>query len=408
MISPENISISEYTYQLPDERIALHPLPQRDESKLLIWKQGQIKEDTFKNISQYIPTESLLVFNNSKVIQARIRFEKSTGSTIEIFCLEPAGDFSDYDLVMQQQGTCNWKCFIGGIAKWKSDALEKSVFIDGKPIHLRASIVEKLNDAYIVSFEWTPADISFAELLLAVGDIPLPPYIKRATDISDLGRYQTVYAQHEGSVAAPTAGLHFTKGILDQLKHKNIHQAQVTLHVGAGTFKPVKSATMGEHEMHSEWIDVDIQTIQSIIQNKGLTVAIGTTSLRTLESLYWLGVKSIHSPTTEDLRLLQWDAYHLSAHKIERDVALQALLSWMQLRGKTRLFTTTQLLITPGYTFKIVKALITNFHQPQSTLLLLVAAAIGEDWRKCYDYALQNDFRFLSYGDASLIFMAES
>lgn len=408
MPSPKNISITDYTYQLPDERIALHPLPERDQSKLLVWKNGIIHEDHFKNIVDYSPSESLLVFNNSKVINARIRFEKTTGSVIEIFCLEPAGDFTDYGLVMQQNTQCLWKCFIGGVAKWKTDFLIKNCTINGKSVELKARIVEKLNDAYIVAFEWTPSSVSFAELLMAVGEIPLPPYIKRTIETADHGRYQTVYAKHDGSVAAPTAGLHFTPSILHHLKNKNITQAQVTLHVGAGTFKPVKSATMGEHEMHSEWIDVDLNTIESILLNKGLTIAVGTTSLRTLESLYWLGVKCIIDSKSENLSLLQWDAYLLAEHNVDRETALNALLNWMQLHNKNRIFTTTQLLIAPGYQFRIAKALVTNFHQPQSTLLLLVAAAIGDEWKKCYDYALANDFRFLSYGDASLIFMAES
>jgi S-adenosylmethionine:tRNA ribosyltransferase-isomerase len=265
-----------------------------------------------------------------------------------------------------------------------------------------------LSEGFIVKFEWNDETISFAEILDKTGDVPLPPYIKRSTELADTSRYQTVYAQHDGSVAAPTAGLHFTEQILAQLKDHQIYQAFLTLHVGAGTFKPVKAETMQAHEMHSEWIDVDIQTIQKIINQKELIIAVGTTSLRTLESLYWLGVKSLLNPDIESLMLHQWDAYELQAKDISKNEALEGLINWMNKKGLTRIFTTTQLLITPGYSFKIVKAMVTNFHQPKSTLLLLVAAAIGLKWKSCYEYALENEYRFLSYGDANLLFMAES
>jgi len=407
-LSPKNISINDFDYDLPNERIALFPLENRDQSKLLIFKDEEIKEDRFENISTHIPKESLLVFNNSKVINARIVFEKSTGSKIEIFCLEPAGETHEYASVMAEKGSSIWKCFVGGVSKWKIEFLEKSVFINDKEIVFKAKIISNLSEGFIVKFEWNDETISFAEVLDKTGDVPLPPYIKRSTELTDTSRYQTVYAQLDGSVAAPTAGLHFTEQILAQLNQHQIHQAFVTLHVGAGTFKPVKSETMQAHEMHSEWVDVDINTIQKIIDQKELIIAVGTTSLRTLESLYWLGVKSILNPDIEMLDIQQWDAYELPANEISKEAALTALLAWMNKKGVSRIFTTTQLLITPGYQFKIVKAMVTNFHQPKSTLLLLVAAAIGLKWKTCYEYALENGFRFLSYGDANLLFMVES
>ena len=406
--SPKNISINDFDYDLPNERIALFPLENRDQSKLLIFKDDQITEDRFENILTHIPKESLLVFNNSKVINARIVFEKSTGSKIEIFCLEPAGDTHEYASVMAEKGSSIWKCFIGGVSKWKTEYLEKVVIINDQEIVFRAKIMSNLSEGFVVKFDWNDQSISFAEVLDKTGDVPLPPYIKRSTELTDTSRYQTVYAQHDGSVAAPTAGLHFTEQILAQLNQYQIHQAFVTLHVGAGTFKPVKSETMQEHEMHSEWIDVDINTIQKIVDQKKLIIAVGTTSLRTLESLYWLGVKSFLNPDIEMLDIQQWDAYELQAKEISKEEALTALLVWMSKKGVSRIFTTTQLLITPSYTFKIVKAIVTNFHQPKSTLLLLVSAAIGPKWKACYEFALKNDYRFLSYGDANLLFMAES
>jgi S-adenosylmethionine:tRNA ribosyltransferase-isomerase len=309
---------------------------------------------------------------------------------------------------MAEKGSSIWKCFVGGVSKWKTEFLEKSVFINGIEIVFKAKIISNLSEGFIVKFEWNDNSISFAEILDKTGDVPIPPYIKRSTELADTSRYQTVYAQHNGSVAAPTAGLHFTEQILAQLNQHQIHQAFVTLHVGAGTFKPVKSITMQAHEMHAEWIDVDIQTIQKIINQKELIIAVGTTSLRTLESLFWLGVKSLLNPDIELLDIQQWDAYEVQANEISKNVALNALINWMNKKGLTRIFTTTQLLITPGYSFKIVKAMVTNFHQPKSTLLLLVAAAIGQKWETCYEFALENDFRFLSYGDANLLFMAES
>ncbi len=410
MTNPQQISISDYNYELPDVRIALRPLDKRDESKLLIYKKGEITEDTFSNIVNHLPENLLLIFNNSKVINARLRFEKSTGSKIEIFCLEPTGDINEYSTVMNQRGLSKWKCFIGGVAKWKEDFLTKELSDGENKIVLKAKIIGTLTDAYEVEFSWEPTTLSFAEILDLAGDVPLPPYIKRLAENEDVSRYQTIYAESEGSVAAPTAGLHFTQNIFSAFENKNIKKVNVTLHVGAGTFKPVKAEVMKDHEMHTEWIDVDEATIMQIKNQREDVFAVGTTSLRTIETLYWLGVKSILNPDAEKIEIHQWDVYdeNINQQHITVEASLTSLLKWMEKKKINRIFTQTQLLITPGYTFKIAKGLITNFHQPQSTLLLLVAAAIGDDWKKCYQYAMENEFRFLSYGDANLLFMAGS
>lgn len=401
MIDPKKISILDYTYDLPAERIALHPLAERDASKLLVYENGEIKEDIYKNIAEYLPAESLLIFNNTKVIKARIRFQKSSGGVIEIFCLEPF--LADYTSALSSTKKTTWKCMIGGISKWKAGTL----CLELMGFELRAKLVEKLADAYLVEFSWD-GDKSFAEVLELAGDIPLPPYIKRNTEEADIERYQTIYAKDEGSVAAPTAGLHFTPGIFTKFTAKNIVTGFVTLHVGAGTFKPVKAATMQDHEMHAEWIDVDAAMIENLVdQMDKMIVAVGTTSLRTLESLYWMGVKTKLDPAIENLQITQWEVYEepLKNTGLPAREALSALLKWMKKNNRDRLFTQSQILIAPGYRFKIAKAIVTNFHQPQSTLLLLVAAAIGDNWKKNYDYAMQHDFRFLSYGDGSLLFI---
>jgi len=405
MTDPKNISILDYTYDLPAERIALHPLAARDASKLLVYSKGNIRQDIYKNIATHLPAESLLIFNNTKVIRARIRFQKSSGGMIEIFCLEPYETISEYSQVMNKRSNVTWKCMIGGVSKWKEGDLDLSF---GAGAVLNARLKEKLADAYIVEFYWTPADLSFAEVLEQCGDIPLPPYIKRNTEAADTARYQTIYARDEGSVAAPTAGLHFTDGIFNSFAEKNIKKAFVTLHVGAGTFKPVKAARMQEHEMHAEWIDVEQEIIEYLLAqlNKPI-VAVGTTSLRTLESLYWMGVKTSLQPDLKQLAINQWEVYDtpLVNANISAKAALQALLQWMKTNKQQHIFTQSQILIAPGYTFRMANAIITNFHQPQSTLLLLVAAAIGEDWRKLYMHAMEHEFRFLSYGDGSLLFI---
>ncbi len=405
---PKNLSIQNFTYHLPDEKIALHPLQQRDDSKLLIYKNGTIQQDVYKNIHEHLPQNSLLIFNNTKVIQARILFTKPTGGIIEIFCLEPYEAINDYASIMSKKEKVKWKCMIGGASKWKEGDLEKQFAKGNGQWAIKVKLIEKLSDAYVVEFSWAPVELSFAEILEECGNIPLPPYIKRKPEAEDKERYQTIYAQYKGSVAAPTAGLHFTATIFSSLQTKNITTGFVTLHVGAGTFKPVKAAIMQEHEMHAEWIDVTIETIENLIKNlSNNVVAVGTTSLRTMESLYWLGVKVLLHPSLQQLQITQWEVYEkLSGNEnITAQEALQALINWLQKNNLDKLFTQTQILIAPGYQFKIAKAIITNFHQPQSTLLLLVASAVGDDWRKIYDYALENDFRFLSYGDGSLLFI---
>lgn len=410
MMHPKEIAILDYTYLLPNERIAAFPLKERDDSKLLVYKNGNILEDRYRNIATHLPEKSLLIFNNTKVIQARILFQKPTGGVIEIFCLEPYEAVNEYSSIMAKKESVRWKCLIGGAGKWKEGNLTKPIQIDKQTYKISATLVEKLPDAYVVELSWQPGHLSFAEIIDQAGDTPLPPYIKRKPEEEDKHRYQTIYAQHDGSVAAPTAGLHFTPAIFANLANKQISNTYVTLHVGAGTFKPVKAAAMEGHEMHAEWIDVKADTIQLLIENidNGI-IATGTTSLRTLESLYWMGVKTILSPaiTIADLPIRQWDVYEpgLADSNIPATNTLTALLNWMKKNGLHNLIVQTQILIAPGYIYRIPVAIITNFHQPQSTLLLLVAAAIGEDWRKVYAYALANDFRFLSYGDGSLLYL---
>lgn len=410
MTIPQHIAISDYTYILPEEKIALYPLSERDASKILVYEKGMIREDIYKNIHSYLPENGFLVFNNTKVIKARMRFQKSTGSSIEIFCLEPHETINDYSIVMQQKEKVQWKCMIGGVSKWKEKVLTKRISLKGEELVLQAMLIEKNTDAYIVQFSWRPSHFSFAEIIESAGDIPLPPYIKRENETTDEQRYQTIYAQDEGSVAAPTAGLHFSKEIFSQLAKKNIQSNFITLHVGAGTFKPVKAATMAEHEMHGEWMEVTIGFIEDLLFNlNNPVIAVGTTATRTLESLYWMGVKVFYQPFISTVQLQQWEVYEepLINNKIGNAEALSALMLWMKKNDITKLFAKTHLLIVPGYRFKIVKAIVTNFHQPQSTLLLLVATATGKNWEKIYTYALQNDFRFLSYGDGSLLFIDE-
>ena len=425
MTNPRNISIQDYTYSLPEEKIAKYPLAKRDDSKLLVYNNGEITEDIYKNIANQLPDNSLLIFNNTKVVEARLLFQKPTGGVIEIFCLEPHEQYADITTAMLQKEKVLWQCLVGGASKWKSgQVLEKRIQHEGKEIILSTNYVEKRIGSFIIELSWTPSSLSFAEVLHFAGAIPLPPYIKREVEEADHVRYQTVYAEFDGSVAAPTAGLHFTDSIFEQLEKKNIQKDFVTLHVGAGTFKPVKSETMEEHDMHAEWINVSKETISTILNNLDKNIiAVGTTSLRTIESLYWIGrrteLRSVQdlpelrsviglSEQSSDCHVSQWEAYELLEGNITATEALQSLVKWMDENKLERLVTKTQILIAPGYQFKIIKGLITNFHQPQSTLLLLVAALIGEDWKTIYNYALQNDFRFLSYGDGSLLWRNES
>jgi S-adenosylmethionine:tRNA ribosyltransferase-isomerase len=404
---PKNLHIKDFTYHLPDEKIAKYPLPQRDESKLLIYHNGIIEKDIYYNLEKHLHENALLVFNNTKVVEARILFQKTSGSSIEIFCLEPANEYADITTAMLQKEKVYWKCLVGGAKKWKEESLSKTIDVDAISIILTAKKIEKFSDYFLIEFNWNDASLSFAEVLHAAGLMPLPPYLNRTAEESDKERYQTIYARYDGSVAAPTAGLHFTERLFKKLAAKNIQKDFVTLHVGAGTFKPVKAATIAEHEMHTEFIDVRIELIQNLIAHLGkIIVAVGTTSLRTIESLYWLGVKTILQPSIsiDDLQVYQWDAYDIDATSITVKQALESLIRWMKQHTTARLVTKTQIIIAPGYKLKVAQALITNFHQPQSTLLLLVAAIIGNDWKKVYNYALENNFRFLSYGDGCLLY----
>jgi S-adenosylmethionine:tRNA ribosyltransferase-isomerase len=408
-MDPKKIAIADYSYNLPDEKIASYPLQERDASKLLVYQNGLITEDIYRNIADHIPSNSLLVFNNTKVIEARLLFQKPTGGIIEIFCLEPHEQYPDVLSAMQQTKTAEWKCLIGGASKWKAgQILEKKIKKHDEEIILHAKFISKQKDDFIIQLSWLPENMIFAEVLHAAGAIPLPPYIKRAAEEKDAERYQTVYAHHDGSVAAPTAGLHFTEKIFQDLAAKNIEHEFVTLHVGAGTFKPVNTEIIEHHEMHAEYIQVSIAALHHLLNacDKNI-IAVGTTSLRTLETLYWLGVKTIIDPAINihDLQLSQWEVYEINKKNIAVKEALQALINWMGQQHSDILFTKTQMIITPGYEIKMAKALVTNFHQPQSTLLLLVAAMAGDDWKKIYQHALQNDFRFLSYGDGSLIWL---
>jgi S-adenosylmethionine:tRNA ribosyltransferase-isomerase len=410
---PKNISILDYTYELPEEKIALFPMPERQDAKILVYKEGTLQEDQYKNIAQYLPANSLLVFNDTRVIQARILFQKATGGVIEIFCLEPHETINEYSLLMAQKERIRWKCLIGGASKWKEGDLVKNFTVQGEPAELRAQLIEKTTDAYVVELFWKPAHLSFAEIIEQAGDTPLPPYIKRKASLVDKERYQTIYAKQDGSVAAPTAGLHFTPSIFSTLAAKNIKTEYVTLHVGAGTFKPVKAALLQDHPMHAEWLDVSSQTIHQLKDNiDNAIIAVGTTALRTLESLYWMGVKAALQPEIKlaELVIHQWDVYgdDLYNCQLTPSVAFEALLNWMKTNHSERMIAQTQILIAPGYQYRVVKAIVTNFHQPQSTLLLLVAAAIGEDWKKLYQFALENNYRFLSYGDGSLLFLNNS
>ncbi|HTD92737.1 MAG TPA: S-adenosylmethionine:tRNA ribosyltransferase-isomerase [Chitinophagaceae bacterium] len=406
---PKNISIADFNYALPTERIATHPLPERDSSRLLIYKNGNITQDVYRNLGNHLPENSLLLFNDTRVIEARLIFQKPTGGNIEIFCLEPHQRYADITSAMLQQGKVWWQCLVGGASKWKpGQVLEKKIGDATNTVVLRAAYVEKNTGHFTIELSWSPADLTFAEILHHAGAIPLPPYIKRKVEASDSERYQTVYARTDGSVAAPTAGLHFTKALFDSLAKKNIATEYLTLHVGAGTFKPVKAATMEDHEMHAEFIDVTKKTIEKILAHlRGPVIAVGTTSLRTIESLYWLGVLLQNGKQVDEssgvLELGQWDAYECAQQDVPAENALRSLLDWMDEHASDNLIAKTRIIIAPGYKPRIAQALITNFHQPQSTLLLLLAALVGEDWRKIYDYAMENDFRFLSYGDGSLI-----
>lgn len=401
----QHIHISDYTYELPDERIAKFPIAQRDHSKLLVYRHGEVSEDVFYHLPDYLPTGALMVFNNTKVIQARIHFRKETGALIEVFLLEPAVP-SDYELMFQTHGHCEWYCLVGNQKKWKESSLRRSLEVNGVTLTLQTTRLGEHGTSQHIAFDWDNDKVSFAEILDAVGELPIPPYLNRETQESDKTTYQTVYSKIKGSVAAPTAGLHFTDQVLSELDAHGIDREELTLHVGAGTFKPVKSEEIGGHEMHSEYISVRKQTLEKLLRHHASAIAVGTTSVRTLESLYYMGVKLEQNPnlTEEQLHVNQWEPYQLfPEQEITPEKAIQNLLDYLKRNDLNTLHTSTQIIIAPGYQYKIVKMLVTNFHQPQSTLLLLVSAFVHGDWRKIYDYALAHDFRFLSYGDSSLL-----
>ncbi len=418
MIDPKHIRISDYQYPLPDERIAKFPIAQRDHSKLLVYRHGEVGEDVFYHLPDYLPKGSLMVFNNTKVIQARMHFRKSTGALIEVFLLEPA-EPSDYELMFQTSGHCSWYCLVGNLKKWKEGTLERELRVESGELRVTATRGEIHGTSHRIDFEWT-GGLSFAEVIDAMGELPIPPYLNRETQESDKTTYQTVYSKIKGSVAAPTAGLHFTEQVLQAIDAAGIDREELTLHVGAGTFKPVKSEEIEGHEMHTEFISVRRSTIQKLIDHNASAIAVGTTSVRTLESLYYMGLKVMQNPylSEDQLHVSQWEPYHNGdcplceqRSELQGDCpqcdrtleSLKALAAWMDARDLEVLHSSTQIIIAPGYDYHIVKMLVTNFHQPQSTLLLLVSAFVKGDWRKIYDYALAHDFRFLSYGDSSLL-----
>ncbi len=397
----KEIHISEYNYELADERIAKFPKAERDHSKLLIYRHGEVGEDVFYNLPKYLPKGALMVMNNTKVIQARLHFRKSTGALIEIFLLEPALP-ADYEQMFQTTGHCEWLCLVGNLKKWKEGTLSNEM--GGEKVS--ATRMGEQGTSQRIAFDWTGGR-SFAEVIDQLGELPIPPYLNRETQESDKTTYQTVYSKIKGSVAAPTAGLHFTDRVLADLEAHGIEREELTLHVGAGTFKPVKSETIGQHEMHTETVAVKRQTIEKLLAHDAQAIAVGTTSVRTLESLYYMGLKVMRNPDVkeEELHVEQWEPYGASLNEksVSASEALRVLLDWMDRNGLKTLHSATQIIIAPGYEYKIVKMLITNFHQPQSTLLLLVSAFVKGDWRKIYDYALSHEFRFLSYGDSSLV-----
>ena len=400
-----HIQISDYNYALPDERIAKYPLPQRDHSKLLLYRQGEVSDDVFYNLPGHLPQGALMVFNNTRVIQARMHFRKSTGALIEIFLLEPACP-ADYEQMFQTRGRCSWLCLVGNLKKWKEGTLTRTLNVEHGALNITATRKGEQGTSHLIEFEWDNSQVSFAELIDAAGELPIPPYLNRDTEESDKTTYQTVYSKIKGSVAAPTAGLHFTPEVLAAIDARGIDREEVTLHVGAGTFKPVKSAEIADHEMHTEYIAVHRQTLEKLLAHQCQAIAVGTTSVRTLESLYYMGLKALDNPDIdeEQLHVAQWEPYEeVKGKREEVKAALQALLTWMDRRALTVLHSSTQIIIAPGYDYKIVKMLVTNFHQPQSTLLLLVSAFVHGDWRRIYDYALSHHFRFLSYGDSSLL-----
>ena len=415
----KHIHISDYNYDLPDSRIAKFPVSPRDTSKLLVYRHGEIFDDIFYNLPKYLPEKSLMVFNNTKVIQARMHFRKETGALIEVFLMEPAAP-TDYELMFQTRGECSWLCMVGNLKKWKEGSLVRTFDVAGTTINFKATMRRDIIDAksggtnYWVDFAWDNPQVSFAEILDAVGELPIPPYLNRETQDSDKTTYQTVYSKIKGSVAAPTAGLHFTDKVLAAIDAAGVRREELTLHVGAGTFKPVKSEEIDGHTMHTEYVCVRRDTLQTLFDYDCCAIAVGTTSVRTLESLYYMGVKLESNPDAaeEDLHVCQWEPYEKAdgtpvggnlVDGITPQKAISNIIAWLDKNNLKTLHSSTQIIIAPGYEYKIVKVLVTNFHQPQSTLLLLVSAFLKGDWHNVYDYALSHDFRFLSYGDSSIL-----
>ncbi|MCX6325880.1 MAG: S-adenosylmethionine:tRNA ribosyltransferase-isomerase [Bacteroidia bacterium] len=399
-----DIDLNDYDYDLPLERIAQYPVNERDMSQLLVYEEDKISKDIFRNLDDYLPSDSLLVFNNTRVIRARILFRKETGASIEVLCLEPLSPF-EYELSFNSREPVEWKCIIGNLKKWKGEKIITPFIYRGKEYELTAEKLQPEGESRRIRFNWNSKGISFGEVIEATGHIPLPPYINRDDDADDIDRYQTIYSRIKGSVAAPTAGLHFTYNVFEKLKEKGIKSVEVTLHVGAGTFKPVKSKNISDHEMHCEHFFVTAKTIELLLDNQGKIIPVGTTSVRTLESLYWLGVKLIHNPSgcRSELSLGQWEAYYMETNVSVKE-SMEALLNLLRERNLSYINASTNIMIIPGYDFRMINGMITNFHQPRSTLLLLISAWIGKNWKGIYVFALENGFRFLSYGDCSLLF----
>jgi len=398
------LPISRFNHILPDEKIARYPLQQRDASRLLLYDGGEISDTLFRELPALLPRESLLLFNNTKVIHARLLFRKETGAQIEIFCLSPC-DPGDYVVSFQQREACTWHCMIGNAKRWKEEPLVMEIPVKEGMVQLTARKTARHDDEVVVHFSWDDERFTFSELLEIAGELPIPPYLNRPSEAKDDETYQTVYSRVEGSVAAPTAGLHFTPTVMADLRQKGISTTEVTLHVGAGTFRPVKTETIAGHDMHTEFISVPKETLAALLAHSGRLIVVGTTSLRTVESLYYIGRKLHHNPSAapHELTVHQWEPYDEVVEEITPRQALQNILSYLEKTGEERLTAATQIIIVPGYRFHYPDAILTNFHQPQSTLLLLISAFVGDDWRKIYDYALANNFRFLSYGDSSLL-----
>lgn len=401
-----DLNIADYSYPLEENRIAKYPLPERDASKLLVYKSGSIHETVFRNMPQELPEGSLMVFNDTRVVPARLHFRRPTGARIEIFCLEPHFP-ADYALSFASLNACSWKCVIGNSKRWKDDILhfdipegiDRDLQHELESIELKASLVERDGQVGIVRFSWK-GEYPFSAVLELCGNVPIPPYLNRETESIDIERYQTLYARIRGSVAAPTAGLHFTDKVLDSIRNKGIDIRNVCLHVGAGTFLPVKSGNVSGHSMHRETFMVSLDMLKSLRSCKGKRIAVGTTSVRTLESLYYIGVKCIENGRPGDVG--QWEPYERE-YSYSVAEALDAIIAWLEKEKAEQLTAGTRIIIVPGFRFRFVDMMVTNFHQSESTLILLVAAFVGEDWRKIYDYALSHDFRFLSYGDSSLL-----